>query len=179
MGGLNFWTQKSRIYYDNATPGGGVAIDTTTDITGGGRVIGVPAHILRVGIVITTAYTPPASGALTMTLSRAHPVNASPSSFAVLSFGTTDYDIGDTVWADVIVPVAQASGDDTLTGGTTPQTSLLDVAPSGPMQLDPGDAFELAVTNAAQAGDAVVIVEYIELDEGRRFPNDGVVFVNP
>lgn len=168
---------KKRVQF--GTVGTPLAIDTTTDITSGGYLFGVRADVYRVGVVVTTSYTPPASGALTITLAKADPVNASPTTFATLSFGTTDYDIGDVIWADVIVPVAQASGDDTLTGGTTPQTSLLDVGPAGPMQVDPGQAMELTVANAAVAGDGIIIVEFVEHDEARKFPNDGIVFVNP
>ena len=169
--------RKKRVQF--GTVGTPLAIDTTTDITGGGYLFGVRADVYRVGVVVTTAYTPPASGALTITLSKADPVNASPVAFATLSFGTTDYDIGDVIWADVIGAVAQSSGEDTLTGGTTPQTSLIDVGPAGPMQVDPGQAMELTVANAAVAGDGIIIVEVVEFDEARRFPGDGEVFVNP
>ena len=171
------YAKKKRVQF--GTVGTPLAIDTTTDITGGGYLWGVRADVLRVGVVVTTSYTPPASGALTITLAKADPVNASPSTFATLSFGTTDYDIGDVIWADVKAAVAQASGDDTLDGGTTPQTSLIDVAPAGPMQVDPGQAMELTVANAAQAGDGIIIVEVIEYDEARAYPSDGEVFLNP
>ena len=122
--------RKQRMQFGTvATP---LAIDTTTDITASGQPVVLVTDIYRVGVLVTTAYTVPASGALTITLAKANPVHASPATFATLSFGTTDYDIGDVIWADVIVPVAQASGDDTLAGGTTTQTSLIDVAPSRP-----------------------------------------------
>lgn len=179
MGVETFWANKRRVYFPGSTPGTGVAIDGATDITGGGYVPGVKSYVNRVGLVIGTSYTPPASGALQLTLSLADPVNASPVSFAVLSFGTTDYEIGDVIWVDVIAPVAQTSGQDALASNPRSMpTSLLDVAPAGPMEVPPGAAFELSVSNAAQAGDATVIVELIEESEPLAF-SAGNVYINP
>lgn len=175
---LQEYGRKKRKYF--GTVGTPVAIDTTTDITGGGEAVFYVTDVYRVGVLVTTSYTVPASGALTITLASADPVHASPATFATLSFGTTDYDIGDIAWADVIVPVAQASGDDTLSEGTTSQTSLINVAPAGPLRLSPGQAYELTVANAAAAGDGIIVVEYVEFDEAR--PNGvygGEVYVNP
>lgn len=157
------------------------ALDSAATISGDGFVYGVRADINRIGFVVTTAYTAPVSGALTMTLSLADPVNASPTSFAVVSFGSATYAVGDVVWADVIVPVAQTTGDDALANNPRLMpTSQIDVAPAGPMTILPGQALEIAVTNAAQAGDGVVFIERIEHDEPVAFINQaGNVFVNP
>lgn len=171
-----FYSNKKRVQF--GTVGTPLALDGATDVTAGGYAPGVKVFVNRVGIVVTTSYTEPASGDLQLTLSLADPVNAAPVSFAVLDFGDTTYAIGDVIWADVIVPVAQAAGEDALASNPRSMpTSVLDVAPSGPMEVPQGAAFEVNVTNAAQAGDGIVIVEMIEEDEPLAF-SSGNVFIN-
>lgn len=78
---------------------------------------------------------------------------------------TTDVAAGTVLYRDVILAVAQASGDDTLTGGTTTQTSLLNVGPAGPLHVRPGEEVVFEVTDAADtAGTGRIWVEYVESD---------------
>lgn len=156
--------QKKRIQVGTvASP---TALDSAAEIFTGGVLNRF--DIYRVGFLVTTSATDPASGEFTLLLRKETPLGASPATFATLTYTVPDAPaIGDVYWADVIVPVAQASGDDTLTGGTTPQTSLIDVAPSGPMTVEPGNAYVLEISNQLATGDGIVIVEGIEFDESR------------
>jgi hypothetical protein len=71
---------------------------------------------------------------------------------------------GEMYFADIVLANAQAAGDDTLSGGTTPQTSLVDTAPDGPFRCDPGGQMVIEVVGAFDgAGTAVFFIEYWQL----------------
>lgn len=82
---------------------------------------------------------------------------------------TTDRAIGVVLYKDLVLPVAQTVGEDNLSqaagyGGRPSMVSLLDVAPAGPLQLNPGDSIEIEITTGMTSGAANWFVEIVEHD---------------
>jgi hypothetical protein len=127
-----------------------------------------PIEIYRYGYLLTSAQDPDAGGfQLDLDFrptagSDAGRVNSD----LLLRTDTQVVAAGKVVYKDVIIPVAEAAGDDTLSfgGGTTPQTSLVNVGPSGPLRVEPGQQAVLEISNANGAvATGFVFVEYADL----------------
>ena len=70
---------------------------------------------------------------------------------------------GSVLSVKVLLPTAQTTGEDAL-GGATVQTSLLDVAPAGPVRVPAGSEIEIEITQAATSGSAYGFIEFVEFD---------------
>ena len=67
---------------------------------------------------------------------------------------TADVAAGQVLYSEAVGAVAQATGSD---------GSLVDVAPAGPVEVDPGEELVIEVTDAADtAGTGYVWIEYVE-----------------
>ena len=125
-----------------------------------------PVEIYKFGYVTTSSQDPDAGG-FQLDLDR-RPLTGSDSGRVLVdSIVRVDANViaqGKVVYKEVIVPVAQAAGDDTLTGGVTSQTSVVNVGPSGPLRLAPGEQAVLEVSNAVGAASTgFLFIEYAEL----------------
>jgi len=127
-----------------------------------------PIDIYRFGYLTTSSQDPDAGG-FQLDLDRRPVAGSDAGRVLVDSIARADAQVvaaGKVVYKDVVIPVAQAAGDDTLSfgGGVTPQTSVVDVGPSGPLRIAPGEQAVLEVSNAVGAASTGFIwVEYAEL----------------
>lgn len=120
----------------------------------------VPIDVYRVGYILSTALD---AGSFAFEVN----INAVGDTDAASFTGstTTDQSAVGTVlaWQLSTLP-AQTSGDDTLTGGTTPQTSLLNTAPEGPVRVKAGQQVEIEITTGATSGSGYAFIEFVEFD---------------
>lgn len=94
-------------------------------------------------------------------------INAAGDSDAIaFTAGTTtdETTLGAIVSWDVTNSPAQTSGEDTLTGGTTPQTSLINTASAGPVRVKAGSQIEVEITTGGTAGTGYWFIEFVEFD---------------
>lgn len=142
----------------------GTALPTATTFDTGTEVKAVklcvhPIDVYRWGIVCTTTFD---AGSFAAQLRKTSPIGGSPAVMQTL-LATVDRVAGDVDFVDSIIPVAQAAGDDTLAGGVTPQTSVLDVGPAGPVRFEAGDLLDINQSVASTAGDGYYWIEFVEL----------------
>lgn len=131
-----------------------------------------PIEVYRFGFQTIEAMDPDAGG-FVIALDIRPTIGSDTSRTEVETITRADADTvaaGKVVYKDVIIAVAAAAGDDTLTGGATTQTSTLNVGPSGPKHVMPGQEIVIEVTNAVGAASTgYVFIEYAEL--GWALPN--------
>lgn len=121
----------------------------------------VPMDLYRVGFI--NAANPFDAGSFAFEVN----INAAGAADVISFTGTTTTDettLGAIVSWDVNNLPAQTSGEDTLTGGTTPQTSLVNIAPEGPIRVKAGSQVEVEITTGATAGTGYWFIEFIEHD---------------
>lgn len=127
----------------------------------------VPFDVYRWGFITIEAMDPDAGG-FVISLEKRPTVGSDTDRTVIDTITRADADTvaaGKVVYKDTILAVAEASGDDTLAGGTTPQTSLVNVGPSGPAHFAPGDEAVIEVTNAVGAASTgYVWLEIVEYD---------------
>lgn len=121
----------------------------------------VPIDVYRFGVLVTTTL-----GGTAGRLDLYHYPNYDLSTGRLLIASATLgslYAAGKMVYRDVLVAVAAAAGEDSLSGGVTSQTSTINVDPTGPLTVLPGQAvgIELGVVVAA-AGQGHLFIEYAE-----------------
>ena len=116
-----------------------------------------PVDIYRFGFVTIEAMDPDAGG-FVIALDKRITVGSDTGRTEVVTITRADADTvaaGKVVYKDVILPVAQATGDDGV--------SLVNVGPSGPLSLVPGDEAVIEVTNAVGAvSTGYVWIEYAQ-----------------
>lgn len=120
----------------------------------------VPIDIYRWGYIVTVALD--ATTDLVAALNIQTP-EATDVPFQQATF-TDSAAAGSVLSVNVINEAAQTSGEDTLTGGTTPQTSLINTAPEGPIRVPAGSQIEIEITTAATSGTAFGFIEFVEFD---------------
>ena len=126
-----------------------------------------PIDITRWGYVLSSALT---GGSFAATLSVGT-TNDNETVRQTMSAVGNKAD-GDVIFVDAILPVAEAAGEDTLTGGVTPQTSRINVGPAGPVHVRAGGFVSIDVTVAAgSAGTAFAFIEYVPYDTDGVEPN--------
>lgn len=130
-----------------------------------------PIDVYRIGVIPTTAF----SGTQAIVQVRTTtPIGGSPVVYATVTFPAV-MAVGTLYYADILVPVAQAAGDDSLTVIVPPidpdmPRSLIDVDPKGPLLVDVGSELDLRRSQAATTGAGILFVEYVEHDgNGLRF----------
>lgn len=160
--------QKRYVVSILPTPTGGAGAPVDFNATGDKFIFTypTPVDIYRFGLVTDAAMDPDAGG-FVMELDLR--VTAGTDTGRVNKSSLTRADAqtvaaGRTLYRDCTLPVAEAAGDDTLTGGATPQTSRVNVGPAGPVHVRPGQQAVLEVTNAVGAASTgYVWIEYAEL----------------
>ena len=148
---------------DSPAAFGPVDFNATGDVFG--FAPSVPIDVYRFGILTVTAMDPDAGG-FALALDHRPIAGADTNRTEKDQLRRADAQTvaaGKIVYRDVVIPVAQAAGDDAL-GGATVQTSLVNVGPSGPLHVRPGEEVVLEVTNAVGAASTGrVFIEYAEL----------------
>jgi hypothetical protein len=160
-----FVTSQFPTQVEDAPAAGGVVDFNATGDKFGFQVI-VPIDVYRFGIITNAAMDPDAGG-FVLALDKRVLVGSDAGRVEIDVLTRADAQTvaqGKVVAREVIVPVAQANGDDTLAGGVTDQTSVVNVGPNGPARFVPGDELILEVTNAVGAASTgYVWFEYAEL----------------
>lgn len=150
-------------------------IGATDDLSGTGDSIvyrtPVPIDLYRWGYIITVALD--ATQDLIATLNVETP-EATDVPFQQATF-TANAAAGSVLSVDVINPAAQTAGEDTLTGGSTPQTSLIDQAPEGPIRVPAGSEIVIEITQGGTSGTGFGFIEFVEHD----MPNTQVATTDP
>lgn len=125
-----------------------------------------PIDVYRFGLISAAALDPDAGG-FVMAIDKRPTAQSDTNRTEIDTLTRADAQTvaaGTVLYRDIIVPVAEANGDDTLVGGVTAQTSRINVGPSGPLRINPGEELVLEVTNAmGAAGTGQVWIEIVEL----------------
>ena len=176
----DFVQKRVRVY-----PEVGAAI--TTDLVDFGGSTGVvavmnfatPIEVLRMGITVDDNELLDVGVGFSIKLWKYLVPGSSTNAVALGTItSTTDVAKGSSLYNNLAAAVAQASGDDTLDGGTTPQTSLVDVSPRNANStnnyiVNTGQQLVWDLTDAADtSGKGQVWVEYVER------PMAGTAFAN-
>lgn len=150
------------------TPTGAAGGPVDFNATGDKFILTVPVPILiyRWGF-ITIELMDPDAGGFVLELDKRVTVGTDTGRVNLTNITRADADTvaaGSVVANEVVLPVAEAAGDDTLTGGATPQTSVVNVGPNGPARIEPGEEVVVEVTNAVGAASTgYVWIEYAQL----------------
>lgn len=127
----------------------------------------VPILIYRWGFITIAAMDPDAGG-FVIALDKRITVGSDTGRVELTNITRADADTvaaGTVVANEVVLPVAEAAGDDALAGGAGhPQTSVVNVGPNGPARIEPGEEVVIEVTNAVGAASTgYVWIEYAQL----------------
>ncbi|MFH1764631.1 MAG: hypothetical protein ABIF09_10605 [Gemmatimonadota bacterium] len=147
---MNYWANLRHVSLDIDD----IDIDSGSDTYD--FIPGRPIDLVRVGFIATTDVANAASTVTIQVIWRPTAgVNTSEEvkdTFTVTD--TTTISRGSGVYRNLDIPVAQATGAD---------GSLVDVGPSGPVRVLPGEALQFKVGNAADSGAGVLFFDYVEL----------------
>lgn len=164
---------KQTIYSVFPTPTGGAGGPVDFNATGD-KFLFAPAQpidVYRYGFITIEAMDPDAGG-FVIDLDLRPTVGSDTSRANIETITRADADTvaaGKIVYKDVILAVAAAAGDDSL-GGATVQTSTLNVGPTGPKHVTPGQELVIEVSNAVGAASTgYVFIEYAV--QGWALPN--------
>lgn len=137
---------------------------TADDLSGTGvsltYITPVPIDIYRWGYVISVALD--ATQDLICGLNVQAP-GATDVPKQTATFAASQSTVGTVLSVKALLPTAQTTGEDAL-GGATVQTSLIDVAPAGPIHVPAGSEVEIEITQAATSGSAFGFIEFVEFD---------------
>lgn len=115
---------------------------------------GVPIDVMRFGVIAKTLIDVGAGMVLTLGKTAVLTDLSAPTNVATLSTGTTDVAANKVIYRDVVTAVAQATASD---------GSLTNVKPTGPLEVNPGEAVIITLTDVADtAGTGWVFIEYVE-----------------
>lgn len=119
---------------------------------------GVPIDVLRFGVIAKTLIDVGAGMILTLSKTAVLTDLSSPTAYATLSTGTTDIAANKGLYRDVATAVAQSS-----VAGLGGDNTYVNVKPLGPMEVNPGEAVTITLTDVADtAGTGWLFIEYVE-----------------